>query len=112
MKIFGREPALIITTIGALLVLLASFKVPGVPTGLADAVVAFLTAVLVAVTTRPVAPALFKGVVTAGVALVGQYGLHFSDAQVGSLTAAAMALAALLVRAQVSPSEPTAPVTP
>lgn len=103
MKIFGREPALIITAIGGLLAVLAAFDLPYVPVGVADAVVAFLTALLVAVTTRPWAPALFKGVVTAAVAVLADYGLHFTDAQVGTVTAFAMGLTALLVRAQVVP---------
>lgn len=104
MRIFGREPALWITLVGGALTLLASFHTPGVPAGLADAVIAFLTALLVAVTTRPWAPALFKGVVTAAVAVLAEYGFHFSDVQIGSVTAFAMGLTALLVRSQVSPA--------
>lgn len=105
MKIFGREPTLWITTIGVVLVLLATFNVPFVTAGVADAVVAVLTALFVALTTRPFAPALFKGVVTGGVALMAEFGLHLADAQVGALTAAAMAVVALLVRSQVSPTD-------
>lgn len=105
MKIFGREPALWISTIGIILTLLAAFNVDFVTVGVADAVVAAMTAILVAITTRPVAPALFKGVVTAGVALVAQFGLHFNDVQIGAMTAASMALVVLIVRGQVSPEQ-------
>jgi membrane-bound ClpP family serine protease len=104
-KILGREPALIITLIGSLLVLAAAFNIHGATMGVAAAVVAFLTAALVAVTTRPVAPALYKSAITAGVALVTEFGLHLSAAQVGAFTALAMTILALLVRAQVTPAD-------
>jgi hypothetical protein len=107
VKIFGREPALVISAIGAALMVLFAFHAPFVNAGTSDAVVAVLTAVLVAVTTRPVAPALFKGVLTAGVALLADYGLHFSDAQVGTLSAAVLAITALFVRSQVVPTTPS-----
>lgn len=110
MKIFGREPALVISSVGAVIMALFAFHTPGVHAGTADAVVALLTAILVAVTTRPVAPALFKGVLTAGVALVAQYGLHFSDAQVGTLSALVLAVSALFVRSQVVPTTPSGTV--
>lgn len=107
MKIFGREPALVISAIGAALMVLFAFHAPLVNAGTSDAVVALLSAILVAVTTRPVAPALFKGILTAGVALLADYGLHFSDAQVGTLSAAVLAITALFVRSQVVPTTPS-----
>lgn len=103
-KIFGREPALIVSAVGAVLMVLFAFHTPGVNAGTADAVVALLTALVVALTTRPIAPALFKGALVAAVALLSDYGLHFTDAQVGTLSALVLTLGALLVRAQVSPT--------
>lgn len=113
MRIFGREPALIIGAIGAVITLLVSIKIPGLSAGAGAALTAFLTAVIIAVTTRPVAPALFTAVVAPAAALFAEYGLHVSDAVVVSITSVILAGFALFgVRPQVSPSaygDPTRP---
>lgn len=106
MPIFGREPALIIGAAGSLLTVLAALNVPGISTGTAAAITAFLAAALIAVTTRPVAPALYTGAIAAGVALLAEYGFHVPDGLVATLPAAVLAVFALFgVRAQVSPAD-------
>ena len=74
IKIFGREPALIISAIGALVTLLVSLNIHGLDAGAGAAIVTFLTAIIIAFTTRPVAPALFTAVVSAGAALFEHQG--------------------------------------
>lgn len=104
MKIFGREPALVIGAIGALLTVLAAAKVPGVDAGASAAITSFAAAVIIAVTTRPWAPALFTGVVAAAAALISAYGLHVPDGVTGALAAAVLAGFALFgIRPQVTP---------
>lgn len=110
MKLFGREPALIIGAVGSLLTVLASLNVPGIDAGAAAAITAFVSALLIALTTRPWAPALFTGVVAAGAALVAEYGMNVPDGVTGAISGAVLALFALAgIRPQVTPS--TKPVT-
>lgn len=102
---FSREPAAYIALVGAVLTALAG-HVPYVTAGVAAAVVALLTAAVTAYWTRPLAPALFVGVLNAAVALVGEYGLHLSGQVVTSLTAVLVfGLAVVGVRPQVTPVE-------
>jgi hypothetical protein len=104
MKIFGREPALIISAIGAVVTLLVALNIPGLSAGAGAAIVTFLTAVIVAATTRPVAPALFTAVVAPAAALFAQYGLHVSDAVVAGVSAVILAGFALFgIRPQATP---------
>lgn len=108
MKIFGREPALVVGVIGAALTALASVNLPFLNAGQAAALTAVVAALVIAWTTRPAAPALFTGAFAALVALVAEYGLELSDEMVGSVTALIVAICALLgIRPQVSP-QPTA----
>ncbi|MEU8185995.1 hypothetical protein [Micromonospora carbonacea] len=110
MKLFGREPALVIGAIGAVLTVLASLNVPGIDAGAAAAITAFAAAVIIALTTRPVAPALFTGVVAAGAALVAEYGMNVPDGVTGAISAAVLAFFALAgVRPQVEPTAGTVP---
>lgn len=105
MKIFGREPALVIGAIGSLLTVLAALNVPGVDAGAAAAITAFVSAVIIAATTRPWAPALFTGVVAAGAALVAEYGFQVPDGVTGAVSGFVLALFALAgIRPQVSPA--------
>ncbi|MEU8329809.1 hypothetical protein [Micromonospora sp. NPDC048839] len=110
MKIFGREPALVIGAVGALLTVLASLNVPGLDAGAAAAITAFVAASIIAITTRPVAPALFTAVIAAGVALVAEYGMDVPDGVTGALAGAVLAGFALFgIRPQVIPaSDPAA----
>lgn len=105
-KLFGREPALVLGLIGATLTTLVSFNVPFLSAGAAAAIMALLTAGVTALLTRPIAPALFVGVLTAGVALVAEYGYTVSDQVVASLTGLLLAAFALFgIRPQVRPAE-------
>lgn len=105
MKIFGREPALWLGVIGAALTTLVSLNFPGLSVGTVAAIMALLTALATALTTRPIAPAVFVGVLTAGVALFTEYGVNVSDGLVAGLTSVLLAAFALFgIRPQVRPA--------
>jgi hypothetical protein len=113
MKIFGREPSVIIGAIGSLVTLLVSMNIPNLSAGAGAAIVAFLTAVIIAMTTRPVAPALFTAVVAPAAALFAEYGLHVSDGVVAGITGLILAVFALFgIRPQVTPVSAPAPIAP
>lgn len=98
MKIFGREPALILSLLGPLFTVLAALNLPGLNAGQSAALAALVAAGLMAWTTRPMTPAIITGVLTAAVALFTEYQIHLSDALVGGITALALALFNFLVR--------------
>lgn len=111
MKIFGREPALIISAIGTVFTLLAALNLPGITAGTAAAITTFLAAVIIAATTRPIAPALFTAVVAAGASLFAEYGLNVSDAVVAAVGSVILVGFALFgIRPQVTPSGDPQPV--
>lgn len=109
IKIFGREPAAWIATVGAVLVAVAALGVPFLSAGQAAAVTAVVAALILVATTRPVAPGLVTGVVTAGAALLAEYGLQVDDATVAAISGATLAVFALITRQQVEPQQ--TPVT-
>lgn len=105
-KWFGREPALVIQSLGALLSLLVVFGVPGWNDHLVAAITAFVAAVAAAWTAwhvQPVAPSIFAGVITAGATLLASFGWHLSQGQTGAVTVAAAAAMAILTRPQQTP---------
>lgn len=110
MKIFGREPALIIGLLGSVLTALAALGMPGVSAGAAAAITAAVAALVTAWATRPAMPALYTGAVTALAALLAEYGLHASDEVVASVSGVVLAAFALLTRGQVEPVASPAPV--
>jgi hypothetical protein len=106
MRIFGREPALIIAVISAALSLLVTFGF-GVNAEQAGAIVAVISAVFAvasAIVTRPIAPSVFTGLVAAGAALLAAYGINVSVETVGALNALVLTVLGLLTRGQVSPA--------
>lgn len=105
MKIFGREPALIISATGAVLGVVVSFNVglSAVEAGWWMALLSAGFGAAAAAATRPIAPAAFTGLVAAGAGLLTAYGFDVSAETVGSINAAVLAGLALLTRGQVSP---------
>jgi hypothetical protein len=105
MKIFGREPALIISAFGAVATLLVSLNLDWLSAGAGAAVTTAATAAVIAWTTRPVAPALFTAVVSAGAALFAEYGLHVADATVAAISGVVLVGFALFgIRPQATPA--------
>jgi hypothetical protein len=108
IKIFGKEPALWTALIGAVLTWMAGLNLSFIDAGQATAIVGALTGLVIAATTRPVAPGLFVSAVSALSAMFAEYGLHWSDAAVTGLGAIILAVFALFgVRPQVSPTGDT-----
>lgn len=108
MKILGKEPALWLALIGAVLTWCAGLGLDWLTAGQSTAAVTFITAVVIAATTRPYAPALFTGALSAGAALFAEYGLDWSDQAVTGLGAILLAGFALFgIRPQVEPAAPT-----
>jgi len=100
-----REPAVIIGIVGSVLTSAAAMGLDFLTAGQAAAIVAFLSAALIAWRTRPVAPGLYVAAGSALVAIMAEYGLHLSDAWVGFLTSLVLGGFALFgIRPQVSPS--------
>lgn len=107
MKIFGRDPTLWLTLIGAVLSYLVMLQINGLSDLQAAAIMGALTAavgVLNGVMVRPFNPALFNGLVAAVVGVLVAYGANISPEQVTGLQAIIMAAGGLwAVRQQVTP---------
>jgi hypothetical protein len=108
-KIMGREPAAVVAALGSILVVVAALNVPWLNAGQAAAITAAVASLILVFTTRPVAPALVTGIVSTGAALFAEYGLEAPEATVAAISAAVLAVFALISREQVSPVE--TPVT-
>lgn len=106
MKIFGRDPTLWIAVLSSLIVVAGTIGfhwLTGVQAGLFVAAINAIAAAVNAWAVRPIAPAVFTYAVGALVALVGSYGLLLSEATLGAVNLAVIAILGLLARGQVSP---------
>lgn len=113
IKIFGREPALIVGFIAAVVAVLVGLNLSWLSAGAGVAVVAAVGAIITAATTRPVAPALYVGAFVAVAALLAQYNYHLSDGLISGVGGAIMAAFALFgVRPQVTPAADQAAIAP
>lgn len=113
MKIFGREPTLIIGAVTSLVAVIVALEVEWLTPGAGAALVALVGGAITAWTTRPAAPALYAGLVAAGAALLAQYGLHLSGELVATLAGLVVAGFALFgVRGQVTPKGDAVPISP
>lgn len=107
MKIYGREPVVVLNTLSAVLGLVVTLGVTGLTDVQAGAIVGGTTAVLgavAAVKTRPIAPQMFTAVVTSGAVLVGTFGYDVSQATTGAINGVVLAALTLLTRGQVTPA--------
>jgi hypothetical protein len=105
MRIFGREPAVVLGIISATLSLAVTFNV-GLSSEQAGAIVAVISGVFAAITaaiTRPVTPSAFTGLVAVVVAFLATFHFNVAPETVGSLNALVVALLVFLTRGQVSP---------
>ena len=103
---FGREPALVISTVSVILTALVSFGLPGLTDGLAAAIVAVLVALsglLTAINTRPIAPSIATGLILAMVTLVGAFGVDVPQQWIGAAVMVVQAIVTLVVRGDVAP---------
>ena len=114
MKIFGREPALWLAVISALLTFGVTFGLDWLTAGQAAAILVACNAavgVATAVATRPVAPAAFTYAVSSAASLAAAYGFELSQATVGAVNGLVVAVLVLITRQQVSPSTAAPPRT-
>lgn len=113
-KIFGNEPAVITAVISAALSLVVTLGV-GLNSDQAGgwvAVISGVFAVIAAWHTRPIAPAVFTGLVTVTAALLASYHFHVAPGTVGAINTLVLATLTLLTRGQVSPATAKAPARP
>ncbi|NWF25224.1 hypothetical protein HW130_02925 [Streptomyces sp. PKU-EA00015] len=113
MKLFGREPVVVLNTLAAVLGLIVSLGITSLTAEQAGAIVGVATAILggiAALMTRPVAPQAFTAIVGAGAVLVGTFGYEVGQETVGAINTAVLAALTLLTRVQVSPTP--APIKP
>lgn len=110
MKIFGREPTLIIALIGAVLTWLAGLNLDFINAGQATAITTALTGIAIAITTRPIAPGLFVAGFGAVASVFAEYGTTWSQSTVAAFGGIILAAFALLgIRPQVTPVADPAP---
>lgn len=116
---FGREPALVISTVASVAGLLISLGATHLSwlhwlsAVFVSALVVFLNAfagVLVAVRTRPWGPAVFSTVIVAAVGLLAAVGYQLSPDVIASVQLVAAALVTMWIRTQVTPEHDPAPL--
>lgn len=115
MKLFGREPVVVLNTLSAVLGLIVTLGVTSLTAEQAGATVAVVSAVLggiAAAMTRPIAPQAFTAIVAAGATAVAAFGYDVSQETVGAINTVVLAGLTLLTRVQVAPSNPSAPANP
>lgn len=116
MKIFGRDPSLYVTLIGAVLAYAVTWQFDGLTDVQAAAIMGALTAlvgVLNGVMVKPFNPALFNGLIAAVAGVVIAYGFNVTPEQITGLQAVAVAIGGLLaVRPQVTPKADPVPIAP
>lgn len=113
MRIFGREPVVVLNTLAAVLGLVVALGVTSLTAEQAGAIVGVATAILggiAAALTRPIVPQAFTAIVAAGVVFVGAFGYEVSQETVGALNMLVLTVLTLLTRVQVSPAAPAASV--
>lgn len=115
LRIFGREPVVILNALSAILGLVVTLGVTGLTQDQAGAIVGVISAILgviAAALTRPVAPQAFTTLVAAGVSFVATFGYDVPQATVGALNVAVLAVLTLLTRGQVTPAPAAQPSGP
>lgn len=108
MKIFGREPALWISFIASVILLLGTLGFRWLDGDQAAIVVVAINAIAAAITAytvRPISPAVFTYAVGAVVAVFVTYGLSVSPETLAMLNGLVVMGLGLLTRGQVAPQE-------
>jgi len=106
VKIFGYEPAIVVGALVSVINLIGTFGISYFNPDNAAAIVIVvnaLAAILMAWTTRPIAPSLFTSLVSAVLALGATYGLQLPAETVLAINAAVYPILMLIARGQVSP---------
>ncbi|MFE7754331.1 hypothetical protein [Streptomyces sp. NPDC057429] len=112
MKIFGREPALWLNSLAAVLGLVVTFNV-GLSAEQAGWLVAGTSAVLGAIAaalTRPIAVQAFTAAVATVASAVGAFGFEVAPTTTAAINGTILAVLMFITRGQVTPITPPAPV--
>ena len=108
LKFWGRDAALWLAAIQAVLTVLVGFGWTALSAEQASLWIALINAIfatIVALRVRPLSPVVFSSAISAAAAVLMAYGLHLDQAMVASINAMVAAFAILWVRGQVSPAE-------
>lgn len=107
IRVFGREPTLVIGVIASVLSVLVTFNLDWLTAKQAALIVVVLNATLGtvnAVAVRPVAPAAITYLIGAIAALATAYGFAVNESTVGAVNSAVIAVLMFLTRGQVTPA--------
>lgn len=99
--------ALVMAAIAAVLNWVVGFQLTWLSATQAAAIIAAITAaqaLVVALFTRPISPTVFTGAIAAFAGLLAAYGLHFSQQSVASFSTVVLAVLALVLHGQISPT--------
>ncbi|MFI2761430.1 hypothetical protein ACH5A3_21550 [Streptomyces echinatus] len=110
MRIFGREPALYLNTLSAVLGLVVTFNV-GLTENQAGWIVAGVSAILGAIAaalTRPIAVQAFTTLVATVASAVAAFGYDVAPTTTAAINGLVLAVLMFLTRGQVSPASPAA----
>ncbi len=105
--IFGREPALWLAVVQAILAVLVGFGWDGLGAEQAALWLAATNAAMalgLAWLTRPIAPTVFTNMFSIAATLGAAYGLDIGQEMVASINLAIVAVATLIARGQISPA--------
>jgi hypothetical protein len=108
MKIFGREPTLVIAVLNAVVLGVATLGFRFLDNDQAGLIVAAINALFAAVNAyavRPMSPAVFTYAASAVVSVFVSYGFTITPEQLVSINAIMVATLGLITRGQVSPQE-------
>jgi uncharacterized membrane protein len=111
--IFGRQPAMILNAFSAVIAMMVGLNaIPGLNENVGQAVIAVVSAgttAWVAWQVRPIAPTIFTGIITSGVAFLAAVDVvRISERQTGLIVAAAeMVLTAIVVWPNSTPVLPS-----
>lgn len=107
IRLFGREPTLVIGVIASVLSVLVTFNLNGLSAEQAALIVVALNAVLGAVNAlavRPIPPAAVTYLIASVAALATAYGFTVGESTVGAVNSAVIAILMFLTRGQVTPA--------
>lgn len=107
MRILGREPALWLNSLSAVLGLLVTFQIGGLNSTEAGWIVASASAVLGAIAaalTRPIAVQAFTTAVATIASAVAAFGYEAAPTHVAAVNAAVLSVLMFVTRGQVAPA--------
>lgn len=109
MRIFGREPALVLNSLAGVLGLLVTFQIGGLTSAQAGWIVASATAILGAVAaalTRPIAVQAFTAAVATIASAVAAFGYEAAPTYVAGINGTVLGILMFVTRGQVTPIVP------